>query len=583
MTDRPIETLPTKMPSLRVVPMPSDANIHGDVFGGWIMAQVDIAGSLPAVKRANGRVATVAVNSFVFRNPVLVGDLLSFYAEVVKVGTTSVTVHVEVFAERNRLNAEVVKVTEATLTYVATDNQRKPRPAARWWTERWRASAPGSARSRRRAVASPTVPRIGSCSKTRSRSRRRTRRRMCSCRSTSTVRCAAADAADRRASRSPLDGLVVTVKDLFDVEGELTRAGSRARDGVAAATGRRAFDRAPAFCRRGALRSYQHERVRVLRRGDQSALRYAAQSRAMPEVARIPGGSSSGAAVSVALGIAVAALGSDTGGSIRIPAALCGIVGFKPTHSRVPLAGAFPLSRTLDTVCAMTSCVADAIAVDAVMADCPLHIDAPAAIGELRLAIPQTVVLDALEPAIARAFDRALQRLANAGATLVEIALDEFAERDRMKVVGGFSAPESWAVHRALLARARDQVDPRVVARIERGRDVSAADYLDLIDARADWIARVEARLAGFDAMVCPTVPMVAPALQPLIDDDDAFFATNALLLRNPSLINLLDGCAFSLPCHAQGEMPVGLMLAAPRGADARLASVALAVEDVLR
>ena len=128
MTDRPIETLPTKMPSLRVVPMPSDANIHGDVFGGWIMAQVDIAGSLPAVKRANGRVATVAVNSFVFRNPVLVGDLLSFYAEVVKVGTTSVTVHVEVFAERNRLNAEVVKVTEATLTYVATDNQRKPRP-----------------------------------------------------------------------------------------------------------------------------------------------------------------------------------------------------------------------------------------------------------------------------------------------------------------------------------------------------------------------------------------------------------------------------------------------------------------------
>ena len=120
--------LPDKMPTLRVVPMPSDANIHGDVFGGWIMAQVDVAGALPAVKRANGRVATVAVNSFVFKNPVFVGDLLSFYAEVVKVGTTSVTVRVEVFAERNRLDAEVVKVTEATLTYVATDNERKPRP-----------------------------------------------------------------------------------------------------------------------------------------------------------------------------------------------------------------------------------------------------------------------------------------------------------------------------------------------------------------------------------------------------------------------------------------------------------------------
>ena len=120
--------LPSTMPTLRVMPMPSDANIHGDVFGGWIMAQVDVAGSLPAVKRANGRVATVAVNSFVFKNPVLVGDLLSFYAKVVKVGTTSVTVFVEVFAERNRLDAEVVKVTEATLTYVATDNNRKPRP-----------------------------------------------------------------------------------------------------------------------------------------------------------------------------------------------------------------------------------------------------------------------------------------------------------------------------------------------------------------------------------------------------------------------------------------------------------------------
>lgn len=120
--------LPATMPTLRVMPMPSDANIHGDVFGGWIMAQVDIAGSLPAVKRANGRVATIAVNSFLFKNPVLVGDLLSFYAKVVKVGTTSVTVFVEVFAERNRLDSEVVKVTEATLTYVATDNNRKPRP-----------------------------------------------------------------------------------------------------------------------------------------------------------------------------------------------------------------------------------------------------------------------------------------------------------------------------------------------------------------------------------------------------------------------------------------------------------------------
>lgn len=123
-----ITTLPEGMPTLRVMPMPSDANVHGDVFGGWIMAQVDIAGALPAVRRANGRVGTVAVNSFVFKQPVFVGDLLSFYARIVKTGTTSITVNVEVYAERNRLQSEVVKVTEATLTYVATDDKRKPRP-----------------------------------------------------------------------------------------------------------------------------------------------------------------------------------------------------------------------------------------------------------------------------------------------------------------------------------------------------------------------------------------------------------------------------------------------------------------------
>lgn len=126
-SDINLNSLPKGMPTLRVMPMPSDANIHGDVFGGWIMAQVDIAGALPAVRRANGRVGTVAVNSFVFKQPVFVGDLLSFYAKIVKTGRTSITVNVEVYAERNRLQADTVKVTEATLTYVATDEDRRPR------------------------------------------------------------------------------------------------------------------------------------------------------------------------------------------------------------------------------------------------------------------------------------------------------------------------------------------------------------------------------------------------------------------------------------------------------------------------
>jgi acyl-CoA thioesterase YciA len=127
MNSTELTELPPGMPTLRVMPMPADANIHGDVFGGWIMAQVDIAGAVPAARRANGRVGTVAVNSFVFKHPVFVGDLLSFYSKIVKTGTTSITVNVEVYAERNRLQAEIVKVTEATLTYVAVGEDRRPR------------------------------------------------------------------------------------------------------------------------------------------------------------------------------------------------------------------------------------------------------------------------------------------------------------------------------------------------------------------------------------------------------------------------------------------------------------------------
>jgi acyl-CoA thioesterase YciA len=119
--------LPEKPVALRVIPQPADANVHGDVFGGWIMAQVDIAGSIPAMRRANGRVATIAVNQFLFKHPVFVGDLLSFYTDIVKTGNTSITVSVEVWAQRMRLADEVVKVTEATLTYVATDHDRRPR------------------------------------------------------------------------------------------------------------------------------------------------------------------------------------------------------------------------------------------------------------------------------------------------------------------------------------------------------------------------------------------------------------------------------------------------------------------------
>src|SRR5450830_1914474 len=298
-------------------------------------------------------------------------------------------------------------------------------------------------------------------------------------------------------------------------------------------------------------------------------------------LARIPGGSSSGAAVSVALGLAVAGLGSDTGGSIRIPAALCGLVGFKSTQSRVPRQGALELSRSLDTVCAMTRSVADCLTVDAVLAGAPLPVQRRPLAG-LRLALPQTVLLDALEPAVAQAHAHALTRLSAAGAQLIEIPLSELAEIPRLNAPGGFSPVEAYAVHHLRLARARAQFDPRVAARIELGAPVTAREYIAMQDHRADWIARVEAQLEGFDAVLCPTVPVLAPAIDALVASDEAFFKANGLLLRNTFAFNYLDGCAFSLPCQAAGELPVGLMLASVRGDDARLASVALAVEQAL-
>ena len=297
---------------------------------------------------------------------------------------------------------------------------------------------------------------------------------------------------------------------------------------------------------------------------------------------RVPGGSSSGAAVSVALGLAVAGLGSDTGGSIRVPAALCGLVGFKNTQSRTPLAGAYPLAHSLDTVCAMAHSVADCLVVDGVLAGAPLAVPQHTSVRGLRFAVPRTLMLDALEPAVARAFEQALARLAAAGAVVQELPLTELAEVATLNAPGGFSPVEAYATHRERFALRRAEYDPRVAARIALGEKVSAADYIVMQRRRAEWITRVNARLQGFDALLCPTVPLIAPEIAVLAVSDEAFFKANALLLRNTFAINFLDGCSFSLPCHEEGAWPVGLMLSAPGGHDAALAGVALAVEALL-
>ena len=382
----------------------------------------------------------------------------------------------------------------------------------------------------------------------------------------------------------PLAGLAVSVKDLFDVAGQPTTAASHSmNDAIAAASD------APAVARLRAagaalvghtnLTEFAFSGVGINPHHGTPAN---PATRALDSQARIPGGSTSGGAVSVTTGAAWAALGSDTGGSIRIPAALQGQVGFKSTARYVPTAGAIPLSSTLDTVCAITRSVRDAVLLHEVLAARAIQLD-PRPLPAWRLAVPRTVMLDALEPAVAAAFERALSVLRQHGAQIEDIDLPQLADTAALQRGGGLAAAESWAWHRQRLAERSAQYDPRVALRIRRGEALSAADYIDLLQERAAWIARTEAVIAGFDALLSPTLPIIAPRLQPLIDSDDAFFSANALLLRNPSLINLLDGCALSLPCHRDGEWPVGLMVWGPALADDRVLAVSLVIERALR
>ena len=378
----------------------------------------------------------------------------------------------------------------------------------------------------------------------------------------------------------PLAGLPVSIKDLYGVAGETTMSGSVVCRGEPA----QASD-APAVARlrtAGAAIIGKTNMTEFAFSGIGINPHYGTPVNPTDATAaRIPGGSSSGAAVSVALGLSVAGLGSDTGGSIRIPAALNGLVGFKSSQGRVPLDGALELSRSLDTVCAMTRSVGDCLVVDGVLAGAPLAVRRRPLAG-MRLAIPQTVVLDAMEPAVSRAFDRAIALLSAAGAQISDIKLAELAEIPAINAPGGLSPIEAYAVHHERLAKARDAFDPRVALRMMMGAQVTAQQYIALLDNRRAWIARVERAIEGFDAVICPTVPIVAPEIAPLVASDDVFFKANGLLLRNTFAFNFLDGCAFSLPCQAAGDLPVGLMLSSVNGDDAQLAAVALAVEHAL-
>jgi aspartyl-tRNA(Asn)/glutamyl-tRNA(Gln) amidotransferase subunit A len=396
----------------------------------------------------------------------------------------------------------------------------------------------------------------------------------------------AAEAMDRlrkaKAPPSRFAGIPVSIKDLFDIKGQVTRAGSRALD-----------DSAPAQADATVVARLRRAGFVVIGRTNMTEFAYSGiginphygtpKSAWQRSVGHVPGGSSSGAAVSIADGMAYGALGTDTGGSCRIPAAFNGIVGFKPTQRRVPLDGGVPLSFTLDSFGPLARSVSCCAILDAVLADEPVVPLRPRPIKGMRLAVPTTIVLDDLDDAVAQTFNRALETLSRQGALIERIEVPEFLDIGVMNTKGGFSAAESYAWHRFLIASKGDVYDPRVAVRILRGEGMSAADYVDLLGARRSMIARIETRIAPYDALVMPTTANTPPRIADLVSDDKAFTAQNLRALRNPSLINMIDGCSISLPAQREGEVPVGLMLAAAGGSDRRIFELAAGMEDAIR
>ena len=393
-----------------------------------------------------------------------------------------------------------------------------------------------------------------------------------------------ADAMDKMraagASLSPYAGIPVSIKDLFDIAGQVTRAGSVVlNDATAATTDAVAVAR---LRRAGFV---------VIGRTNMTEFAYSGlginphygtpRSPWRRDDGHVPGGSSSGAAISITDGMAHAALGTDTGGSCRIPAAFNGLVGFKPTARRVPLDGALPLSAHLDSIGPIARSVGCCAIIDAVLAgETPAPLP-PRELAGIRLVVPEGVAFDNIEPAVATAFEKAVRQLERAGARIVRVAVPEFDEVATINAKGGFTAAESYAWHRLLLAAKKDAYDPRVSIRIMRGAEQSAADFIDLMAARRSLVARATQRLSAFDAVVMPTVAMTPPRIADLADDA-AYGRANLLALRNCTLINMIDGCAISLPIHAGGEAPVGLMLAGIAGADRRLLALAAAAEPVV-
>lgn len=392
---------------------------------------------------------------------------------------------------------------------------------------------------------------------------------------------AEADATDsarkQGASVGPLAGIPISVKDLFDIAGEPTPAGSAVLRNAPPAKAD-----APAVARLRAAGAI------VIGRTHMSEFAFTglglnphgpvcANAR---DAERVPGGSSSGAAVSVARGQAACGLGTDTGGSVRIPAAFNGLVGFKPTQARVTRDGAFPLSESLDSIGPIANSVACCSLIDGILADRPREWHPPLGLRGLRLAVPTDFVLNDLDAHVAAVFESALARLSAAGALVERIRVSALNGLPALFAKGTLANAEAYAFHaHANFFGAKDMYDPNVLTRIEMGGRMTAADYIGLIKARAAMIADVARITAPFDALAMPATPQIAPRIAD-VAETAAFARANALALRNPSTFNFLDRCAINLPMP--GEPASGLMLVGEHMGDAKLLAVAAAVEAAL-
>lgn len=391
---------------------------------------------------------------------------------------------------------------------------------------------------------------------------------------------AEADAADRRREAglqlSAIDGTIVSVKDLLDVKGVTTWAGSSALKGAAPAA-----QDAPSVARlrrAGAVIIGKTNMTEFAFSGIGLNATFGTPGSA-PDKARIPGGSSSGAAVSVAEGSSELTVGTDTGGSCRIPAAFNGITGMKPTHKTVPDEGCFPLAPSLDSIGPLAKDVAGCARLLSVLADRPFDLAEGLSPARIRLGVARGGFLAEAAASVAKAYEAAIERVTRLGIAVEPVDLDGFYKEMLAVAPVPLVTVEAAAVHRDLMASKAETYDRRVAARIAIGVPCKATDYIIAMERRRALIARLKAQLDGLDGFLAPTVPIEAPMIAAMEADDEAFFAANRLILRNPAFGNLFDLCSISLPMPLGDKLSGGLMLSAVAGRDQQLLNIAKLIE----